>query len=211
MTENEAWTCVGVLAAVTPGPWNDDVVTVWANAFAQLDDADLLHATIDNLVLHWTSDYRPTLGQVIEAYDARRRFRLRELLPSTTHCDGSGWVPDGATYRPCGRCNPALAQVYRDHDKLAAWRAGVPLWTLDVGVERKRNGQLRYVRGEPPTCHVMHDDGVLSLNAAVGIDVAKAAYEAEVTASGRKPKRERFERMAAAVTEVGPTNPRRKR
>lgn len=208
MTEAEAERALGILVGATPGPWTDATVLVWIDAFVKLDEPDLLHATCENLALHWTSQYRPSLGEIIEAYEARHNYRIRRVLPSTTHCDGSGWVNDGAGQQPCGRCNPALAEVFADSDKYQSWRTGTPLWLLDVGVEKKRSGQLRYIGAEPPNCHPAHDGGVFDVEANRGLAIAKAAYVEECRSLGHQPVMEHFTQKVEVV-EVGPTKPRK--
>lgn len=204
MNTDHAMTCLGLLVGACPGPWNDDVIDVWVEQFTRLDDGEVLLAAVTTLITQWTSTYRPSLGEVIEAYHNTRSMRLRRLLPSTTHCDGSGWVAGAGELVPCQRCNPALAEVFADQEKHHAWRSGTPLWSLDVGVERKRDGRLRYTAGDPPTCHPVHDGGLLDLPKGRGIEVARQAYEAECKAAGRKPKGKQFAATVAAVTEVGP-------
>lgn len=208
MNTDDAMRALGILVGAVPGPWNDDVIDVWTEQFERLDDAASLEGAVTTLVTQWTSTYRPSLGEVIEAYHAARNYRVRRLLPSTTHCDGSGWVDRGGQFVPCHRCNPALADVFADQEKHEAWLSGTPLWSLDVGVERKRDGRLRYTSGDPPQCHRAHDGGVLDLPQGKGVAVARAAYEAEVKSLGRKPK---WKQAAAVVAEVGPSRPRRAR
>lgn len=212
MNEDEAYGAIGVLSATTPGPWTDEIAVEWAKQFMKLSDGALLQTACQQLAASWDSKWRPTLGEVVEAYESLRQDRMRALLPSTVHCDGSGWieVPDGR--RPCRRCNTALAEVWADADKLRRYRDGAPIWTLDVGVERKRDGTLKWTNGAPPQCHPVHD-GLLVVTPERGWAIARDAYLADCAERGVKPNPKRFAawsgRGALEPNLVGPGEPRR--
>lgn len=201
MKMSDAEHCLGLLIGGTPGPWNEDVVDVWLDKFAALDDADALHRVCSDLIDGWTERYRPAMGEVIEAYHARRALRMRELLPSTTQCDGTGWVPTGkpGERRPCRRCNSALAEVFDDPDKLERWRNGIGLHQLDVGVERKRDGSMRRTRGDNPICHAAPDGGVLDVDTKRGVPIARQAYRDERESQGREVTYKGFDRTVRAI------------
>lgn len=207
-TIDQAHRALGFLVGATPGPWNDDVVDVWISQFSKVSDGDVLIGVCERLAREWTDRYRPSLGEVLAAHDAMIQNRTRRALPSAVHCDGSGWVAQTVGRFPCRRCNPALAEVFDDEESLDRWRHGTPLWLLDVGVERRRDGSLRHRDGPPPICTPAHDDGgLLRVEPRIGIAVAREAYEAECRAASREPNVERFERVVRADV-IGPGSPR---
>lgn len=197
MDIDAAYASVGVLAAATPGPWTDDVIDVWADSFSKLGDPVVLKQVVQRFALNWTGMFRPSLGQVVEAYDEAQRWKRARALPSAAqvHCDGSGWIATGAGLRPCRRCNPAAHEVFTDSDKLDRWRDGTQLVELDVSVERGKGGATKFANGAPPICSPAIDGSVMVLPPATGIDVARQAYELECVAAGRTPNLDRFARM----------------
>lgn len=200
MTEDEAFVPLTILVNTTPGPWTDETVDVWHAAFVRLAEPSTLLNVVERFVLAYTSQWRPTLGQVVEAYDDAVLWRRRRALPSgNVHCDGSGWISTGSGYRPCGRCNPAAHQAFRDQDTIDRWRDGESLATLDVGVERGKQGALRFEHGPAPACHPAHDGGITVVPAARGLVLARAAYEEECRAAGRKPSDAPFRLRAGAA------------
>ncbi len=194
MDHNDAYAAAGVLVGACPGPWTDDVIDVWADAFARLNEPRTLLHCVQRFALNWTGQYRPALGEVIQAYEEAVQFQRRRALPSSAsvHCDGSGWIGTGAGYRPCKRCNPAAAAVFADADKLERWRSGERIVELDVGVEKGKAGAAKWVGGAPPQCSPAVDGQALTLPPAVGVGVARDAYEVECAAAGREPNVRHF-------------------
>ena len=198
MDDNDAYAAVGVLVAACPGPWTDDVIDVWADAFAKLADPQTLMASVQRFAINWTGQWRPSLGEVMSSYEEAVAYRRRRALPSgaSVHCDGSGWIATGAGHRPCKRCNPGLAAVFADDDKLTRYRNGERLTELDVGVSKGKGGAMKHDGGAPPICSPAHDGDALTLDSDVGRRIARDAYLLECAAAGREPKLKHFDQMA---------------
>lgn len=201
MTEDEALAALGVLICATPGPWNDDVVAVWSEAFERLEQPNTLRTVCLLVAGEHRDRYRLPLGEVVSRYYEQVRYQRVKALPSgIAQCDGSGWLPTGDGMRPCSRCNSALHTVWSSDDLLDRYRSGTPLHDLGVGVTKNRKGELRYENGRDALhCTPAHDGGLENVAPAVGLAVARAAYETERRAMGLKPKVEAFDRWLRAA------------
>lgn len=82
MTEAEAMSCVGTLAANTNG-WNDDTIGLYVEEFKMLSDPDVLRHTIGTVLRTWETTHRPPLAKVLEVYRSELRTKVdtRPALP----------------------------------------------------------------------------------------------------------------------------------
>jgi len=183
------------LVAATPG-WSDETVDEYAAQLVDLADAVSLEEACKSIARAWTDrKYRVPLATILESYDREHSLRApRAIEPSRVHCDGNGWRPAKAHgyMMPCERCNPALAAVFADPDKLERWSTGTPIENLGVGVERVA-GRLRY-RDElqPATCRPAHDQRDTN---GVNVRAAWRGYSEEAAQQGRTPARKHFEKL----------------
>jgi hypothetical protein len=175
---------LGHLVAGTTG-WTDDAVGEYADQLRDLGDGESFVAACSSIARGWSELRRPPIETILESYDREHQLRGRAIDPGRIHCDGSGWLPAGCDdFKPCPRCNVALAAIFDDPAKLALWRTGTVVEQLDVGVERV-NGRVRYVDGyRPPTCRPADE---ISSNVEQARRVAWRSYEAHCREAGREP------------------------
>lgn len=108
---------------VQPSP---DTIELWLNVFHS-DDPTMVMYGVREWVL--TETRFPTPAD-LRRYMRQARIDSQAALPPSRGCDGTGWrdIPEGLM--PCSTCNPALAQVFADRDKLRRWRHGEAVKTL---------------------------------------------------------------------------------
>lgn len=123
------------------GGFDDPAVDEFCAQFELLDDPVALDDVCRELARTWTGRWRPRPAEVLVAYQEHPAVReAREArsadvrlasIGSTPWCQGTGWIdgPEdrrGATLRPCPRCNPILAEIFRDSDKWDRYMSGTP-------------------------------------------------------------------------------------
>jgi hypothetical protein len=146
MTPSEAVFALSSLVAATPG-WSDSTVEEYVAQLEPLTDPNALLRATHSIARAWTEMRRPPIATILESYDRECLLASNAIEPSRVHCDGSGWVPEeGEGLVPCRRCQPALARVWDDPDKLDRFRRGTAIQHLDVGVEAVHD-RLRYTDG----------------------------------------------------------------
>lgn len=196
MSEDEALAALGVLIGATPGPWTDDVVSVWIEAFERLDQPNTLRTVCMLAAEEHRDRYRIPLGEVVARYWEQTRYQRAKALPSgVAQCDGSGWMPTAGGMRPCPRCNPGLHTVWSSADLLERYRHGASLHELGVGVTKNRKGEMRWENGRDPVrCAPAPDGGLDLVRPAIGVAAARAAYEQERRSMGLEANVEQFDR-----------------
>jgi hypothetical protein len=182
----EQWLSIITAAGITLGEF-EEAVSAWVTS----ESGDKFPAPLDLL----------RLANMAKRASAAATSRPA-ITASRAMCDGSGWVriSDDAGV-PCPRCNPALAAVFDNPDKLARWRTGTSLADLDVGVEL-RKGFLHYIVPlalEKP-CGPAAEGYCTMVD---GLNVARAAYADQCAEDHREPSWPHFDAViATAVSRV---------
>jgi hypothetical protein len=199
MTPSEAVFALSSLVAATPG-WSDSTVEEYVAQLEPLTDPNALLRATHSIARAWTEMRRPPIATILESYDRECLLASNAIEPSRVHCDGSGWVPEeGEGLVPCRRCQPALARVWDDPDKLDRFRRGTAIQHLDVGVEAVHD-RLRYTDGHrPPVCHPFPDRPEDYPTMEGGLDIAWRAYAAQAEEEGRPTSRRHFDQLTGRI------------
>ena len=201
MTDEEAMRAVGRLVGGIDAPWGDATVREYVAQLAPLQHAAILEQACAEIVKGWAEHgRRPLVAEVAAVYyEISKHVAPPVLDPVRVHCDGTGWRPaiDGMM-TPCPRCNPAVAAIFADPDKLARWLDGAPPEQLNVGVERVGH-RLRFKDGvQPPRCSLAEAPVV---DWQHGLRAAWKGYAADCAEHGREPSRKWFEKTVGLLAD----------
>jgi hypothetical protein len=78
MQSSESLKIVGYLAGLSSG-WNDDSVALYAAEIESLDDYDAALAAAQTVMRSWKDTRRPPIGVILDAYNAEKQRRDRDV------------------------------------------------------------------------------------------------------------------------------------
>jgi hypothetical protein len=164
MTRDEAMMAVGFLAGGIPG-FGEDALAIFTRAFEHEDFPGAMAEVCERLARTWepgpSGAFIPSLREVLDEYRrhplvvAEREASVAAALArrgTSEHCNGNRWVstPDGQ--KPCPRCNPVLAEIFKTPDRWERFSGGIQTHELtDMVTFTDRKG-MKVEGGLPPAC-----------------------------------------------------------
>jgi hypothetical protein len=215
MNRMQAAALAARITSSTGSGWNDVATTELTEMITDWVDVEAANAAVTKLIRGWTSDFRPAMGAIRDAYviqfdvNRARRAIAEGAVVVTGGCDGSRFRPArfGSGVEPCPRCNPYLADLFADPIRWKQYLDGTPLYVLHDGVTRDAKGGTELERGMPPACarDEVHDPADTVVPPQQGYDIALRAYLADCELLGIEANLEKFHAWMGPLTGEKPS------